>query len=212
MPLSDSQNWETYLDLDDVKSWLQFPENAGDSYDKNLQRVVDMACEWVQNEINRPVAATTITERHDGWSGEYIMLDYSPVLEIVSATEWQSSGGLIELPISTPENPVDGIQVNPLTGRIMRTFQGYSWPRPFFPGSRNIEITYTAGYNPIPPSIWMATVELVKHWWANTQQASRNVIRTGDYDPVEPDSDPLFAGVPYRVTALLAPYRLLVIG
>ena len=210
--LANSQTWTSYMDLDDVKSWLQFPANASTSQDANLQRIVDMACEWVQNEINRPVAATSYTERHDGWSGEYIVLNYAPILQIVEATEYQSTGGPVPLPESTPDNPVDGIQVNYLTGRIMRTFAGYSWPRPFFPGSRNIEVTYVAGYNPIPPSIWTATVELIAHWWRNTQQASRQVLRTGDYDAGVPDSDPLWAGVPYRVQSLLAPYRLVVIG
>ena len=212
MPYTDSQTWTTYVELDDVKAWLQFPANAGTAYDVNLQLVVDMACNWIQDEINRPVAPTTFTERHDGWSGDTIMLHYSPVLEIVEATEYQSTGGPNPLPVSTPNNPVDGIQLNNLTGRIMRTFAGYSWPRPFFPGSRNIEVTYVAGYNPVPPSIRMATYELIKYWWANTQQASRNIITAVEYDPQAPDTDPLWAGVPYRVSMLIAPYRLDVIA
>jgi hypothetical protein len=211
MPLSDSATWTTYLDLEETKSWLQFPDDASNAQDANLQRIIDMACEWVQNEINRPVAPTRFTERHDGWSGEYIMLHQCPVVEFVSCTEWQSSGGPITLGESTPENPVEGIQIDYLTGRVMRSFAGYSWPRPFFPGSRNIEITYLAGYNPVPPVLWMATAELVAHWWRNTQQASRQVLRVTDYDPTG-TQDSLWAGVPYRIQGLVAPYRRTVIG
>jgi len=210
--IATSQTWTSFLTLDDVKDWLQFPANAGDQYDGNLQRVIDMACSAVQKYINRPVAPTTITERHDGWGGEYIMLDYSPIIEVVSCNEYQSFGGLIVLPESTPENDNegDGIQVNYLTGQIMRTFAGGLWPRGFFPGSRNIEITYVAGYNPLDPALWMATVQLVKHWWVNTQQASRQVIK-GDFDPAGSQGG-MFPGMPYHVSSLLQPFRKIVIG
>jgi hypothetical protein len=210
MALVNSQQWATYVDMDDVKEWLQFPTNASVSRDAALQRIIDMACEWVQNEINRPVAATQWTERHDGWSGEYILLNQYPILEVISCLEFQSSGGSLSLSESTPENPIDGFQVNYLTGQLMRTFQGYSWPRPWFPGSRNIEVTYVAGYNPIPPVLWMATVELIKHWWVNAQQASVS-LHVDDYAPSQTEQG-LWQGVPYRIIDLLAPYRRVVIG
>lgn len=211
MTLASSQTWTNYLDIDEVKQWLNFPTDASTSKDPQLQRVMDMACEWVQNEINRPIAATTFTELHDGWAGAYIMLNHYPVLEVVSVTEWQSSGGSLSLSESTIANPVDGYQLNYLSGQIMRAMAGYAWPRPFFPGSRNISVTYVAGYNPVPPALWMATVELVKHWWTNTQQASRMTMKPNEFDPAQ-EQPGLWQGVPYRIIDLIAPYRRIVVG
>ena len=96
---------------------------------------------------------------------------------------------------------------------MTRTFAGYSWPRPYFPGRRNIEVTYVAGYNPIPPDIWIATVELVAHWWRNTQQASRTFTPNQEYDPTnDAGQSGLWQGMPYRVENLIAPYRKVSIG
>lgn len=198
-----ARQYGDFITLADAKSWLQIP-NTDTTHDSSLQLTIDMACTWVQNYIGRPASSQEFRERHDGWSGEYIMLKESPIIELVSCTEWQSSGGSISLPESTPENPIDGIQLDYSTGRIMRTFAGYSWPRPFFPGSRNIEIVYLAGYNPTPPDIVVATLEFIAHWWRNTQQASREVLRPRDYDPAGPSG--LWTGVPFRIIDLLEPY------
>jgi hypothetical protein len=211
MPIiATSEDWNSFLNINDVKAWLNFPSNASDAQDSNLQLIVDMACEFVGKYTNHPINVT-YTERHDGWAGSQIMLNYYPIIELISATEFLSFGGTIDLPESTPENPVDGVQLNYLTGQINRVFQGYSWPRPFFPGQRNVEVTYIAGYNPVPPMLKTAALELVKHWWVNTQQASRQNQRPTEFDPGDTQNS-LWQGVPYRIIALLDPYRRVVIG
>lgn len=202
--LAGARQYGTYMTLDEVKSWLRYPTVSPGVDDTNMQRVVDMACTRIQNVINRPVGSQEFWERHDGWSGEYIMLKESPFLELVSCTEWQSSGGPITLAESTPENPVDGVQIDYSTGRLMRTFAGYSWPRPFFPGSRNIEVVYLAGFNPIPPDLWMATVELVRHWWENTQQAVAGRALGQANDPESRVS--LFTSLPEFIEEMLTDY------
>lgn len=208
--IASSQTWTSYIDLETAKGYLQWPVNASTSQDPTLQLIIDFASEWVQNEINRPVAPTQYTERHDGWAGSQIMLNQYPIIELVSATEFLSFGGPIELPESTPDNPVDGVQVNYLTGQLNRVFQGYSWPRPFFPGQRNVEITYVAGYNPIPPTLRIATLELIKWWWINAMQVGA-VGKDNPYGAADTASG-LWQGVPYRVTSAIAPYRRVVIG
>lgn len=215
MNLTSTTQWGTYLDLEETSNWLQFSGVPTGSAQTELQRMIDSACTRAQNMAGRPLGATQFQERHDGWSGEYIQLRYSPFLKLVSCTEWQSSGGPINLPESTPSNPVEGIQIDYATSRIMRAFQGYSWPRPFFPGSRNIEITYVAGFNPVPPDVWQATVDLVAYWWRNTQQSSRSAPRpAGDSmygGELEPASG-LFPGVPNRIAEVFASYRLVMVG
>lgn len=214
---TSTTQWASYLDLAEVETWLQFTGAALPADTQAiLQRVIDAACTRAQNIAARPFAPTTFKERHDGWSGEYVMLRYSPVLELTLCREWQSSGGFIVLPESTPENPVDGVQVDYATGRIMRTFAGYSWPRPFFPGSRNIEITYQAGFNPVPPDVWEATVDLVAYWWRNTQQAARGSTgwrpANGEYGGGEEGPNDLWPGVPNRIAEVFESYRDPVIG
>lgn len=210
MPAYGARQYGTFITLADARGWLQWPNpTTQNKQDPQLQRVVDMACTWVQNFIGRPASDQLFQERHDGWSGEYIMLHESPIIEIVSCKEYKSSGGTQTLPESTPTNPVTGIQVDYETGRIMRTFAGYSWPRTFFPGSRNIAVEYRAGFNPTPPDIWAATSEMVAHWWRNVfQQSAERTPGVGinnEYSPAE--STGLWAGVPNRIVDLLKPYR-----
>lgn len=95
-------------------------------------------------------------------------------------------------------------QCDRINGLLIRSFQGLI-QRPFFPGLRNVEVTWIAGYNPLPPDIKFATLEMVKYWWANTQQASRNIRLPNDYDEVGGAHD-LWPAVPNRIATLLQPY------
>ena len=208
-----TQSSATFLDIIEVSEWLQFPTPPTGSQAAMLQRVIDMACSWCTTYLNRPIAPTQYFERHDGWSGDTIMLRHYPFVQLINAIEWQSSGGPVQLLESTPANPIDGIQINYATSQLTRTFAGYSWPRPFFPGSRNVEIVYLAGFSPIPPEIWIGAAELVGYWWKNTQQASRTIQRASEYDQVqETSNDGLWEGVPYRITGLLDQYKKIAIG
>lgn len=207
-----TRQWSTYLDIAEVLDYLQLPSSLTVVQQNRLQRYVDSACTMAQNRSNRPLGPNEFKERHDGWSGEYIQLDYSPFLQLVSCREWQSSGGFVTLPESTPENPVEGVQIDYASSRIMRTFLGYSWPRPFFPGSRNIEVAYLAGFNPVPPDIWEATCELIAWKWRNTQQATRGWMASSqEYDQGVP-SDGLYPGMPNRIAEVFDSYWLPAIG
>ncbi len=201
--------WQDYLSvLDDVKPWLQLDVNDT-SRDDQLQLITSMACDWVQSYLGRPVAPTTFDRRFDGWSGwqgAYIELPYYPVLEIVSVTEWWGVSGPHQLTEQTPDHQVDGYQVEWHTGRLIRVFPGLV-QKPWFPGTRNVEVQWVAGYNPVPSKIRVATLELVAHWVRNTQQnlAMRSPAMTvqDEYDPAVTAG--VFAGVPYRILDLLEP-------
>lgn len=198
--LAGSRQYASYLTVQDVALWLNMTSAPND---QRLQRYIDSCCLRIQRAVNRPLGAQEFFERHDGWSGEYIMLKETPFLGLVSCTEWQSSGGAVTLAESTPENPIDGVQIDYSTGRLMRTFAGYSWPRPFFPGSRNIEVVYMAGFNPVPADVWEATVDWVAARWREGQQPA--VPR-----PVPADAetrDELFGGLPEAVVEVIESYR-----
>jgi hypothetical protein len=111
----------------------------------------------------------------------------------------------------TPSNQgtQDMYALEPLQGRITRAFLGLV-PRPFFPGLRNIDVTWWAGYDPTPPDIMEATLQLINWWWRNTQESPRWFARTG-YDEGTGASS-LWPAVPNRVTTLLQPYVQVGIG
>lgn len=214
-PFAGTTQWTTFLDQTEVSQWLQFSGVPGVNTASSalLQRLIDSACYRAQEIANRPLCPTTFFERHDGWSGEYIQLRFSPFIQLVECNEWQSTGGFVTLTESTPENPIEGIQIDYDTSRVMRAFSGYSWPKPFFPGSRNIEFIYVAGFNPVPPDVWVAAVDLVAYWYRNTQQASRAFTSTNQmYGGEEGGATDLWPGVPNRIAEVFEGYRLPVIG
>ncbi len=216
--LSSTLTYGTYLDLAETVAWMQFAGGVSElptAQEGLLQRVIDSACTQAQQIAGRPLGASTCYERHDGWSGEDIMLTYSPVLSLTKCVEWQSSGGPITLPESTPANAIEGVQIDYSIGLLRRVFAGYSWPRPFFPGSRNIEITYVAGFNPVPADVWEKTVQLVAYIWRNSQQASRSggpaPRGMDDFGGIEPTTG-LWPGVPNHIAAVFESYRLPYVG
>ena len=207
----------SYITPADLLDWLQIPANSVTSPQVviNMQRVVDMACSWVQRYVGRPLCPTMYSERHDGWAGSDIILKKGPILDIILCSEWQSSGGPITLVEATPEmnaGNANVIQVDRSTSSIRRAFSGYSWPRTFFPGSRNISVTYTAGFDPVPPDAWLATIEFAAYWWKNTQQTRRETVRGGSDPEATSPLAGLWQGVPYRLTALLDPFKVINIG
>lgn len=219
---SPTVSWGTYIDLEtDFKPYVQFPDDQLDQ-DANLQLLIDSACWWVQDFCSRPFAPTTFYERFDGWTswqGSYIMLPWAPVLQIISIVEYWGNSGPHPLAEQTPANQfgtgpsygdADVYQLEPVTGVIRRAFPGLVL-KPFFPGSRNIEVSWVAGYNPIPPHAKLATLELAAYWYRSTQEAPRMAAPRMGYGEEQPANE-LWPAIPSRVTALLEPYMRQGIG
>lgn len=202
--------WSSYVDLDEFKRYVQYPQTQVDD-DDELRLIVDSSCSWAQDWLARPIAPTEFSRRFDGWTswmGSFIVLPYAPVLQVVNVTEWWGLSGPHVLTEQTPanQNPKGNqgmYQLEPITGIVRRTFAGLV-QRPWFPGSRNIEITWIAGYNPIPSQIRLATLELAAYWYRSTQEAPR-MASPRPYGEGEPRND-LWPAVPSRVTALLESY------
>lgn len=201
----------SYLDFDEVWGYLQMDNAPSGANATRLQRFIDSACTVAQRGANRPFGPTQFQERHDGWSGDEIQLRYSPFLELISCVENMSTGGPITLPESTPSNNAfDGIAIDYATSMITRTFAG-GWPRPFFPGLRNIEVTYVAGFNPVPPDVWEATIDLVAYKWRMSQESPRWFQGVNDEYGGQ-QTNPLYPGVPNRIAEVFEGYRLPTIG
>lgn len=200
--------WGNYVDLvNDVKPFLQIPAGAPSASDVQLQSIIDMACTWVQNYLGRPIAETEFFRRFSGTNASYISLPYYPVTQIVSVVEYWGSSGPHTLAEQTPANQgtQDVYQLDYLHGTLIRAFMGLI-QRPFFPGSRNIEVTWKAGYNPVPADIRHATLKLIKCTWNEEQQASRSVPVPLGGTREEMPMTGMFAGIPADVERLLSPY------
>jgi|ERR1035437_2967146 hypothetical protein len=201
--------WKNYIDLyEDVLPWLQIqtsgPSAASASDIQKLQLLTDMTCQWAQRKISNPIAPTGFYRRFNGWSGwngAYVMLPYWPVLFVVSVVEWWGLGGPHQLSEQTPQHDIDGFQCDYARGKLIRVFPGLV-QRPWFPGSRSIEVQWVGGWNPVPADWKVATLEMIAHWWHNSQQTQRNNMRAGS-DGAEQVAAGLWSGVPLRISELL---------
>ena len=199
----------TICTLADVKTYLRTP--SGDtSNDAELTNLLYVATDMIEAYCNRPIVPKAVpTESHDGWGGDTIMLWYRPVASIQSVTEYWSTGGAHVLSEVSPAAPGDGYQLEKRTGRLIRSFDGV-WPKPWFPGSRNVVVDYTAGYSTMPPTIWQAARELVAHIF--TQEAGTpggNPKWVGN-NPTEdePQTQPgAWEAIPWRIQNKLKTFR-----
>jgi hypothetical protein len=195
--------WGTYLDVvADVKPWMQY-STSDTTKDAALQLVTDAACSWIQGFLGSPLGSHRYDMRVDGgsgWMGTYIMLPRVPVLEIVSCIEYRGIAGPFTLTESTPTQQVDGWQCEYETGKLARVFPG-NVPKPWFPGVRNIEIVWSAGYNPVPPQARLATLELVAHWFRSGQQ--QGAIHTATGEARSGNTPGPWGEVPERITDML---------
>jgi hypothetical protein len=178
--LEVTPQFASYLDVqDDVRPWLQLSDTPEPVIDRKLQITTSAICLRVQNYLGKPLGETEFFQRFSGWpgnNGAILMLPYYPVTKIVRVVEYRGSSGPYVLVEQTPEEnqgSSETFQIKPLTGMLIRTFMG-NLQRPWFPGSNNIEVTWRAGYNPVPDDIYMATLEYIKRWWDSTQQSSRS--------------------------------------
>lgn len=167
-PLAELDAATPLATLDQVKAWLNYPM-FDTSDDTSLTLLLSAASDLIERYAG-PIQPTAFVERHDGWGGSEIILNHCPVVSVAYVNEYRSTGGLVTLPESTPESTVDGYEIEWETGRLIRVFQG-NWPRTFFPGSRNIEVSYVAGYASIPPLAQLATQIIVAEWWQQGHQA-----------------------------------------
>lgn len=85
---------------------------------------------------------------------------------------------------------------------------------PFVPGTKNIHIQYTAGRADIPPSVRLAALEIIAHWWQNSQLRSMASSQSyTSYDQLNEDwtratgITSINSGLPFRVLELLKRHR-----
>lgn len=194
--------------LADVRGYLRIP-STDTAFDAELTNLTYVATDMIEKYINAPVATKAMPiERHDGWVGDTIMLKYAPITSVTYVREY-FAGFLNSLSESTPANPIDGYQLEYQTGRMIRVFTN-GFPRQWYPGSRNLEISYSVGMNPIPPTLWQAARELTAHLFMQQQATPGGIPKySGGMDPGDtPNPQPgAWSGMPYKVSDKLKPFR-----
>jgi hypothetical protein len=204
------------ISLADVRAHLQIP-TADTSWDDQLQNTfIPAVADIIKNECG-DVMPYQYDEYYDGGTPT-IWLHHPPVLSILSIQEgWGYTN-----------YELDYVQVNATaatsmfaysldqssTGQITRR-SGGNVAIPFVCGDANIRVTYLSGRNSVPGGLKLAALELVAHYWRNSQQRLAQAPATG-YDAVDmdqPGSGPqggligLDLGIPEQVIELLRPYR-----
>ena len=200
--------------LSDVWAYLRYPSTppAGDQV--IMQQMIDAAAEVIRMECG-DVFPTEYDEYHDG--GDLSVWAYhSPILSIQNVEEgWGWINYELDF-VEVNSNPAGSLFAYSLdsaeVGMITRRSAG-NVAIPFMRGEDNIRVTYTAGRAVTPPVIYLAVLELINHWWQNSQQ--RNIgVNGGQYDSVGETEftratglTSINQGVPYRILELIKPYR-----
>jgi hypothetical protein len=202
--------------LDQVRTHLRYPA-ANTQDDAHLQLFIAAADEVLQKECGDNVPHT-FEEFYDGGDNA-IYLNHKPILAI----------DLVEEGWGFANYTLDYIQSNSMPGNVSMFAYSIDSPQTgmitrrtagninidFFPGINNIKVLYTAGRDPIPPVIQLAELELIAHWWTNSQQRAGSAATPSSFDAVNQDFPrsgqqiytPINQGVPYRIIEMLKPYR-----
>jgi hypothetical protein len=200
------------VSLADVRTYLRYPA-ADTSDDDALANLFIPACTDAMTDLCGEICPVQYDEYYDGGDCS-IWLRHVPVLSVQNVNEgW----GWIDYDL-------DYVQVNTVpatslfayslddneTGEISRRSAG-NVNIPFMPGSDNIRVTYTGGRPGTPGGVYLAALELIRHWWAGSQQRSSGEADT--YDETAEDFTRstgvtgINFGVPYAIVAMVRGQR-----
>lgn len=148
------------LTLDEVKQHLNI-EADDTSNDVELAKFIPAAFDVI-GSITGPLAPVTVTEtvRSDG---SEFLLSYFPVIGVTGVTRNEWGSQVLVAP--------GGYSVDSHLGSV-------TLPRNF-----DYLVTYTYGMSGLPPAVRMATLELIRHWWQQSQQGLRAVFDTDESGP-----------------------------
>lgn len=173
-------------DVIEAECGIVMPKRFDESYDGG---------EYVIYLRNRPVLS--VQQVQEGWGWINYDLDYQQVNTV-------PAGDMFAYSVDSPD-----------AGGISRRSAG-NVSIPFVPGRKNIRVWYTAGRHTVPGSVRLAALELIAHWWQNSQlRAMAGSQLYQSYDAVNEDFtrasgvSSINSGLPYRVIELLKRHRRL---
>lgn len=195
---------ESIVDLPSVKAHINIPENDSRSDDELMGYI------YAAGDLARDFCGPFLPETHTQWfSGgiSTISPDWLPLSAVLSVTEFYglSAFPLTEQPLDAGATNAFAFTVDYATGGITRRAMGGE-AAIFAAGYKNVKVVYTAGSRPIPYTVRLGALELIRHLWQMTQQPGRPSFSGAGYDAGESVIHTGYA-LPNRVIELWAPYR-----
>lgn len=207
------------VSLVDVKTHLRYPNpSAASNDDASLQKFINAADEVIKYECD-DILPKLYDEYYDG--GDYsVHLRHVPLLSVENVEEgwgWINYElDYVEVnsppPFSLFAYSIDDYPNAEITRRSAGNVQ-----IPFRPGSDNIRVQYRAGEQAIPGNVILAELELIAHWWGNSQLRAQTLAGANlAYDAVtgaaysrdtESGVQNINIGVPTRILQLLNAHR-----
>lgn len=189
------------VDLASTKDYLRIPL-TDTSRDNALMGFI-----YATSEVARDYCGPILPEQHtqyfDGGSAK-IVPDWLPLISVQSCTEYYglSAFAITEQPLGTQQNAF-GFTADYTVGELTRrTFGGEAayWAR----GAKNIKLVYTAGRDgPLPWSVRLGALEMVRHLYQLTQQGSGRSVPGGSVlDGADGPPVPTGFAIPQRVIEL----------
>lgn len=163
-----AQKVNDLVGLDDVKAYIGIPDNNTDS-DGTIQFIISSFSQYVLNATGRDSfnSIETYTETYDGNGHIRMFLNNSPIISIVSL----QIGSYFPPQSAGVQNP--GIYIEQSQKSIAFRASGSSlfpplsiYPYRFLPGTGNIQVIYTAGYNSVPFDLGEVVMETVAQNYA----------------------------------------------
>lgn len=207
-------NPTSVVTLQDVKAHLRMPP-ADTTDDMALVGFIAAVNDVISTECD-DILPAHYDEYYDG-GGYWIYLRHRPVLSVENVEEgwgWLNYELDYQQVNTVPAGSVYAYSLDaPEIGGITRRSAG-NVQIPFVQGTKNIRVQYTAGRRSIPPSIRLAALEMIAHWYQNSQlRAMANSQAYGNYDSLNEDwtratgITSINAGLPFRVIELLKRHR-----
>lgn len=154
----------TLTSLDDFKIFLG---ETGSADDTKLQLILDSVESAIEQWCKRTFAEDTYTEFYDGGGGKLLSLDHRPATAITGL--WVDQDGYYGSPADAFPDSGEWIEGTDFAmkrsdqseknGSLLVALRGTgNIAFGYFPcGDGNIKVTYTAGYDPIPDDLALAT-------------------------------------------------------
>ena len=213
---------QNIVSLADVKAHLRYPtaEITGPSDDDAaLQKFINAADEVIEFECD-DILQHEHDEYYDGGDCE-IFLRHKPLLTVQNVEEgWGYINYELDYVESNSPGPVFSMFAYSVDGhefgKITRRTAG-NVVIPFRAGTDNIRVQYVSGEAHIPANVILAELELVAHFWQNSQLRAMTVAGANlAYDAVtgaaysrdtESGVQNINIGVPMRILELMKSHR-----
>jgi hypothetical protein len=203
-----------------VKTHLRYPNPSGASPDDAaIQWFIDAADEVVEFECD-DILPKRHTEFYDGGNTS-IFLRNRPLLSVQNVEEgWGWLNYELDYQEVNSPAPVFSLYAYSIDNYQMAQISRRSAGNvviPFRPGQGNIKVDYTTGEQKIPGTVFLAELELIAHWWQNSQLRAMSVAGSNmAYDAVEgalysrdteSGNQNINIGVPLRILEMLKSHR-----